>query len=590
MYTMEAGIEVLDVDEGTGTGQQPFVLWLDICDEPALSRICLAPRDVFSLPKEYEDERLANGIFLSDIADVRRGASSHAFRRHSFAELRPELCVAIVGSERTLSVQFVHPQLAQAIGAPPSISLPTMPAAYDSPAAPVTGKKAVAGAGGKKVMTIDRGYFVDMLNLLAIQSLSPAELKLRGRKFQRCEPHESVRVGRDAFLTAADRTSAEKLRQLLVGGIDVDEETFSPQLGIRIYQKRLQFHPDSRKLSISSLQPSPLPSPSPPQQQQQQPARTTSPLPTEVEPQLQDIQEEEDEDGQDSGEEADEEEDDAQERTSSSSQSSVSRRNTIDSLGPNPPAPQQSSVSSALDLSFLKFDLTTQNRSLDLDDISEVRPGKVSPLIDGCSGEDSNDVLYVSIVASESILVLPVPSLVVRNNLLRRFQSFLLVSNPNPANPSPTPVRTNPTPLPSPLSSLLSPRCTETTRPWPPTARPSSATAPSRSPATATAWPCSRRCRRPRCSRSTRRWPPTTVAWTRSAAASRRRAGRPRPPPPTTIARPRPATTAATTRRPRPLGAAAPARPLPSPRRWPRLRPPQRTAGRSTRTRSRPAR
>ena len=81
-----------------------------------------------------------------------------------------------------------------------------------------------------------------------------------------------------------------------------------------------------------------------------------------------------------------------------------------------------------IDLSHLKFDLTTQNRSIDIDDVCEIRPGKVSPLIDGVNIED-NDSLYVSIIASESILVLPVPSLVVRNNLIKRFQAFLMVSH-----------------------------------------------------------------------------------------------------------------------------------------------------------------
>ena len=81
-----------------------------------------------------------------------------------------------------------------------------------------------------------------------------------------------------------------------------------------------------------------------------------------------------------------------------------------------------------IELSHLKFDLTTQNRSIDIDDVCEIRPGKVSPLIDGVNIED-NDSLYVSIIASESILVLPVPSLVVRNNLIKRFQAFLMVSS-----------------------------------------------------------------------------------------------------------------------------------------------------------------
>lgn len=40
---------------------EEFVLWLDICDESALSRLCIAPRSVFELPRECEDERLSTG-------------------------------------------------------------------------------------------------------------------------------------------------------------------------------------------------------------------------------------------------------------------------------------------------------------------------------------------------------------------------------------------------------------------------------------------------------------------------------------------------------------------------------------------------
>lgn len=44
---------------------EEHVLWLDICaDDPALSRVCIATREVFELPVEFEDERLANGRFI----------------------------------------------------------------------------------------------------------------------------------------------------------------------------------------------------------------------------------------------------------------------------------------------------------------------------------------------------------------------------------------------------------------------------------------------------------------------------------------------------------------------------------------------
>jgi len=56
------------------------VMWLDVSENPALSRLCVAPRNIFDLSPDYEDERLANGIFLSDVAEVRPGAASFGFK------------------------------------------------------------------------------------------------------------------------------------------------------------------------------------------------------------------------------------------------------------------------------------------------------------------------------------------------------------------------------------------------------------------------------------------------------------------------------------------------------------------------------
>lgn len=39
------------------------IFWIDPSDEQALFRICFAPKDVFDLPREFEDDRLANGLF-----------------------------------------------------------------------------------------------------------------------------------------------------------------------------------------------------------------------------------------------------------------------------------------------------------------------------------------------------------------------------------------------------------------------------------------------------------------------------------------------------------------------------------------------
>jgi hypothetical protein len=69
-YYLEEGIEVVELSPQShsraGDGEPHYatmVLWLDVSDEPALSRICIAPRDIFELPVEYEDDRLANGEY-----------------------------------------------------------------------------------------------------------------------------------------------------------------------------------------------------------------------------------------------------------------------------------------------------------------------------------------------------------------------------------------------------------------------------------------------------------------------------------------------------------------------------------------------
>ena len=48
-------------------GNEERMLWLDVSEDPALSRICIAPKEIFELPAEYEDERLANGEALKDV-------------------------------------------------------------------------------------------------------------------------------------------------------------------------------------------------------------------------------------------------------------------------------------------------------------------------------------------------------------------------------------------------------------------------------------------------------------------------------------------------------------------------------------------
>ena len=61
-------------------------------------------------------------------------------------------------------------------------------------------------------------------------------------------------------------------------------------------------------------------------------------------------------------------------------------------------------------------------QGINVDDISEVRPGKVSFACDGTPYRTS-----LSLIGSEGTICLPVDSVDIRNALLRQFQSFLMV-------------------------------------------------------------------------------------------------------------------------------------------------------------------
>lgn len=59
-----------------------------------------------------------------------------------------------------------------------------------------------------------------------------------------------------------------------------------------------------------------------------------------------------------------------------------------------------------------------------MDDISEVRPGKISFACDGTPYRTS-----LSLIGSEGTICLPVDSVDIRNALLRQFQSFIMVND-----------------------------------------------------------------------------------------------------------------------------------------------------------------
>lgn len=453
VYKMENGVEVYNIDHlfdhshshsGRRRKVRPevYVLWLDVCEEPALSRVCLAPRSVFELPKEHEDERLSNGIFVSDIAEVRRGASAHAFRRYTSrtsspkllkrfftdsSAYRPDRCLAIVGSERTLSLQLLHApgQNDQSLA---------------GTARPFASGNTHAATPLSSVNAIDRSLFIDMLNLLVLQSLSTNELARRGRRFSRVAPHASVKPSYpNRGVSAKVRGDADKIEKLLVAGIEVDEENFSPHYGtLQITHKRLQYLPDKRALSIKCLEsPAAVPVPPPAVPPLSLPQTHTvsasdleertsfsdmpggddlTSLPRVADPALSESDAE--------GDSSDYSEYSTEGEVSDGEQTDRESEHLSLSLSLSQLRDSGVSVSAMSDSLMPRWthDVTTHDRQIDVDDVSEIRPGKISSTIDG--GEDT---LYVSIIASETILVLPVPTLSVRNNLVRRFQAFVTV-------------------------------------------------------------------------------------------------------------------------------------------------------------------
>ena len=61
-------------------------------------------------------------------------------------------------------------------------------------------------------------------------------------------------------------------------------------------------------------------------------------------------------------------------------------------------------------------------QGIDVDDIAEIRPGRMSFSCDG-----SSHLPTLTIVGSETSISLPLDSVAIRNALLRQFQSFLMV-------------------------------------------------------------------------------------------------------------------------------------------------------------------
>eukprot|EP00602_Paraphysomonas_sp_CaronLab_P007018 CAMPEP_0185026808 /NCGR_PEP_ID=MMETSP1103-20130426/11276_1 /TAXON_ID=36769 /ORGANISM="Paraphysomonas bandaiensis, Strain Caron Lab Isolate" /LENGTH=553 /DNA_ID=CAMNT_0027560515 /DNA_START=500 /DNA_END=2161 /DNA_ORIENTATION=+ len=328
------GIEVLVViskPEEEGSGLHKRVLWLaESPGEPGLSRLCLTRVDEFkSLADElqraggdssdseiesvgdgrdstwlYEKGTSGPGIFLSDIAEVRAGPASHGFGPMLTSDMESgtcapdhildiSRCVTVVGTEATLDIQLVDI--------------------------------------GRGTRIRSRAWFVDILFLLATQSLGQEERALRQRVWWRRVEGTGNRRPR---LSQARQKEAILFADILTDSIQVDEELFdrSCALGMspsetRIVGKTMWLEPASKRFLVAD--------------------------------------------------------------------------------------------------SFMEVALAQKSapviRGLDVDDISEIRPGRMSFACDG-----SAYLTCLTIVGSETCICLPVDSVAIRNGLLRQFQSFIL--------------------------------------------------------------------------------------------------------------------------------------------------------------------
>ena len=205
------------------------VLWLELNKTSyALSLLCVASVKRFKAAKSNKDwlstsydPRKYTIIPLCDIAEVRRGPCSRAFRafpRQSMID--PKLCLVVVSSVTSMNLQVV------------------------------------ARSG------VERDWLLDSLAMLANNSLSHAEARLRGRRWRRYHNVKTLlRVPRNkVHLSKGRQKEATKMKKLLLGVIDVEEELCEfrgPQrtnmaVPLSISENVLWFDESSRRLFLSS--------------------------------------------------------------------------------------------------------------------------------------------------------------------------------------------------------------------------------------------------------------------------------------------------------------------------------------------------
>lgn len=169
------------------------ILWLEM-DKMcySMSLLCLASENRFRAAKAKKDWLQTDFdsckytvIPLCDIAEVRRGPCSRAFRAFPQQSMvDPSLCLVVVGATGTMSIQLVTKS------------------------------------------GLERDWLLDALAMMANNSLSHAEARLRGRRWRRYHnvktllpvPSNKVKLSQGRLREAA------KMKKLLLDVIDVEEE------------------------------------------------------------------------------------------------------------------------------------------------------------------------------------------------------------------------------------------------------------------------------------------------------------------------------------------------------------------------------
>ena len=183
-------------------------LWLNVSSvKPSLSRLCIGTKQVLTSVESNQQERLCNGVYLADIADVRLGCSSETFRRSRVEWSDPQASLCIVGTERCLSLQLTEDTMAR----------------------------------------IPRGLLVDMLRLLSIRALTDEDREARRSVWRR-----SLNPVPPRPLLSEQLPDAERVTRLFTNSIPIEEELFSQLYGKITEPRTLRYEPQTNVLHVVS--------------------------------------------------------------------------------------------------------------------------------------------------------------------------------------------------------------------------------------------------------------------------------------------------------------------------------------------------